>query len=102
MLGLRSFASVLALMASLFLLPAGEAQEPSYVFLGADAVGDPMFNGAPMVDTWIDINSLSVATVGTDLVFHLGLEGTTTEAGSYCWMAAFEFGGTEYVGLDCY
>jgi len=84
------------------LLPAVSAQDASYVYLGDDATGDPSLNGVPMIDTWIDINGLAVETVGDDLVFHLGLEGTTTEAGSYCWMAAFEFAGTEYVGLDCY
>lgn len=84
--------------------PPAAAQDAAteYLLLGEDATGDAQFNGVPMIDTWIDINGLGVATVGTDLVFHLGLQGTTTEAGQYCWMAAFDFGGKEYVGLDCY
>lgn len=84
--------------------PPAAAQDAAteYLLLGEDATGDAQANGVPMLDTWIDINGLGVATVGTDLVFHLGLEGTTTEVGQYCWMAAFEFDGTEYVGLDCY
>lgn len=82
--------------------PASAQDTTAFLMLGEDPVGDPSFQGQAMADTWIDINHLSVATVGTDLVFHLGLKGTTTEAGSYCWMAAFEFDDTEYVGLDCY
>lgn len=93
---------VVLLALSLVVPLVGGQDSPSYVFLGEDATGDPNVNGAPMPDTWIDINSLAVETVGEDLVFYLGLQGDTTEAGSYCWMAAFEFGGTEYVGLDCY
>lgn len=86
----------------LLLAPLASAQGPSYIHLGDDATGDAQANGVPMLDTWVDINGLAVETIGEDLVFYLGLEGTTTEAGQYCWMAAFEFGGTEYVGLDCY
>lgn len=93
--------AVLAL--ALLNVPPAAAQAPEFLLLGEDATGDAKVAGTvPMLDTWVDINHLGVATVGTDLVFHLGLEGTTTEAGQYCWMAAFEFGGTEYVGLDCY
>lgn len=95
------------LIAALLAMPPAAAQDSStFLLLGEDAIEDayaatPAGN-VPMLDTWIDINGLAVATIGTDLVFHLGLQGTTTEVGSYCWMAAFEFDGTEYVGLDCY
>lgn len=90
----------LAWLLILLLAPLATAQ--TYQHLGDDPTGDAQYNGVPMLDTWIDINGLAVDTVGEDLVFWLGLQGDTTEAGSYCWMAAFEFGGTEYVGLDCY
>ncbi|MEA3165655.1 MAG: hypothetical protein QOJ26_521 [Thermoplasmata archaeon] len=104
MVGLRPALPVSLLVASLLAaVPPVSAQDGSgFLLLGEDAVGDPSMSGVPMIDTWIDINGLAVATIGTDLVFHLGLEGVTTEAGSYCWMVAFEFDGTEYVGLDCY
>lgn len=91
-----------ALLWLFVLLIAPLAGAQSYQHLGDDATGDANLSGVPMLDTWIDINSLAVDTVGEDLVFWLGLQGDTTEIGSYCWMAAFEFGGTEYVGLDCY
>ncbi len=97
-----ALAAMPLLLAFLSVPPAAAQDAPVFLPLGVDAAGDASMAGVPMLDTWIDINGLGVATVGEDLVFHLGLEGTTTEAGSYCWMAAFEFGGDEYVGLDCY
>lgn len=101
----RRGALALLLLTAVLNVPGGQAQaDPSeFLLLGVDGTGDGRIAGqAPSLDTWVDINSLSVATRGTDLVFHLGLEGTTTEIGSYCWMAAFQVGSTEYVGLDCY
>lgn len=94
--------SVVALLMLALLAPLAAAQTPAFVHLGDDPTGDAQANGVPMLDTWVDINSLAVDTVDDALVFYLGLQGTTTEIGQYCWMAAWEFGGTEYVGLDCY
>lgn len=104
MVGPRTAGLLTALLVtSLLIATPASAQEPMYLLLGEDATGDGTLLGeAPSLDTWVDINGLSVATVGEDLLFHMGLEGTTTEIGSYCWMAAFEYGGTEYVGLDCF
>ena len=99
----RALSFALLLLSLPFLGLSAQAQDaPAFLLLGEDAVGDATFQGQSWPDTWVDINSFSVATVGTDLVFRMGLQGTTTEAGQYCWMAAFQVADEEYVGLDCY
>ncbi len=95
---------LIALMLASALVPLTSAAPDGFILLGEDPAQDAVVPGAgtSQPDTLFDILDMSVKTEGTDLVFFLGLRGDTTEIGTMCPMAAFQFDGTEYVGLDCF
>jgi hypothetical protein len=93
---------VIALLILVGAAQVASAQDEGFLRLGEDPRGDPNLAGAPYPDTMADILYLDVNADEENIIFDLGLAGTSTEIGVLCPTVAFTFGGTNYLAFDCF
>jgi hypothetical protein len=85
-------------VALIFLLQPVAGQADGFLRLGEDPGGDQ----STIPDTIFDILYIDASTDGENLLFDLGLAGTTSEVATVCPVVAFQVGGSEYLAFDCF